>query len=70
MDHGPLEYHRAISGTTRSYPTPPGIMSIHQFRNKPNKYEKNLPCDNRTQDLLILKPYLTPKMPLGYKTMG
>ncbi|MFS7927770.1 hypothetical protein Hanom_Chr04g00313041 [Helianthus anomalus] len=35
-----LEYNRAISGTTRSYPSPLGIMPIHQFRRKPNKYEK------------------------------
>ncbi|MFS7946488.1 hypothetical protein Hanom_Chr06g00536861 [Helianthus anomalus] len=28
------------------------------------------PCGNRTQDLLVAKPYLTPKMPLGYKAMG
>ncbi|MFS7889826.1 hypothetical protein Hanom_Chr00s000005g01611621 [Helianthus anomalus] len=37
---GPLEYHRATSGTTRSYPSSLDIMSIHQFRRKPNKYEK------------------------------
>ncbi|MFS7944275.1 hypothetical protein Hanom_Chr06g00510161 [Helianthus anomalus] len=37
---GPLEYHRATSGTTRSYPSPLGIMPIHQFRSKPNKYGK------------------------------
>ncbi|MFS7945043.1 hypothetical protein Hanom_Chr06g00519321 [Helianthus anomalus] len=37
---GSLEYHRATSGTIRSYPSPLGIMSIHQFRRKPNKYEK------------------------------
>ncbi|MFS7939144.1 hypothetical protein Hanom_Chr05g00448291 [Helianthus anomalus] len=37
---GPLEYHRATSGTTRSYPSPLGIMPIHQFRRKPNKYGK------------------------------
>ncbi|MFS8009794.1 hypothetical protein Hanom_Chr14g01289541 [Helianthus anomalus] len=37
---GPLEYHRATSGTTRSYPSPLDIMSIHQFRRKPNKYGK------------------------------
>ncbi|MFS7955305.1 hypothetical protein Hanom_Chr07g00641111 [Helianthus anomalus] len=36
----PLEYHRATSRTTRSYPSPLGIMPIHQFRRKPNKYEK------------------------------
>ncbi|MFS7949699.1 hypothetical protein Hanom_Chr06g00574651 [Helianthus anomalus] len=36
---GPLEYHRVTSGTTRSYPSPLGIiMPIHQFRRKPNKY--------------------------------
>ncbi|MFS7996504.1 hypothetical protein Hanom_Chr12g01130711 [Helianthus anomalus] len=28
------------------------------------------PCKNRTQDLLVPKPYHTPKMPLGYKAMG
>ncbi|KAM0061762.1 hypothetical protein Hdeb2414_s0004g00139921 [Helianthus debilis subsp. tardiflorus] len=39
---GPLEYHRVTSGTTRSYPSPLGILPIHQFRRKPNKYEKNL----------------------------
>ncbi|MFS8000775.1 hypothetical protein Hanom_Chr13g01182421 [Helianthus anomalus] len=37
---GPLEYHLATSGTTRSYPSPLGIMSIHQFRRKPNIYGK------------------------------
>ncbi|MFS8026434.1 hypothetical protein Hanom_Chr16g01486681 [Helianthus anomalus] len=37
---GPLEYYRATSGTTRSYPSPLGIMSIHQFRRKTNKYVK------------------------------
>ncbi|MFS7918808.1 hypothetical protein Hanom_Chr03g00205491 [Helianthus anomalus] len=37
---GPLEYHRAISETTRSYPSPLGIMPILQFRSKPNKYRK------------------------------
>ncbi|MFS7895212.1 hypothetical protein Hanom_Chr00s002522g01701121 [Helianthus anomalus] len=66
----PLEYHRATCGTTRSYPSPLGIMSIHQFRSKPNKYGKKLPCGNRTQDLLVPKPYPTHKMPQGYKAMG
>ncbi|KAF5795554.1 hypothetical protein HanXRQr2_Chr08g0341061 [Helianthus annuus] len=28
------------------------------------------PCRNRTQDLLVPKPYPTTKMPLGYKAMG
>ncbi|MFS7982871.1 hypothetical protein Hanom_Chr11g00967871 [Helianthus anomalus] len=37
---GSLEYHCAINGTTRSYPSPLGIMHIHQFRRKPNKYGK------------------------------
>ncbi|MFS8030482.1 hypothetical protein Hanom_Chr17g01534581 [Helianthus anomalus] len=37
---GPLQYHRATSGTTRSYPAPLGIMYIHQFKRKPNKYGK------------------------------
>ncbi|KAJ0682942.1 hypothetical protein HanPI659440_Chr16g0652911 [Helianthus annuus] len=37
---GSLEYHRATSGTTRSYPSRLGIIHIHQFRRKPNKYEK------------------------------
>ncbi|MFS8024425.1 hypothetical protein Hanom_Chr16g01463101 [Helianthus anomalus] len=32
--------HCATSGTTRSYPSPLGIMHIHQFRRKPNKYGK------------------------------
>ncbi|KAJ0484909.1 hypothetical protein HanHA89_Chr14g0562141 [Helianthus annuus] len=36
---GPLEYHRATRGTTRSYPSPLGIMP-HQFRRKPNKHGK------------------------------
>ncbi|MFS7967889.1 hypothetical protein Hanom_Chr09g00791101 [Helianthus anomalus] len=54
----PLEYHRATSGTTRLYPSPLGIMPIHQFRRKPNKYGKT-PCRNRTQDLLVPEPYLT-----------
>ncbi|MFS8013546.1 hypothetical protein Hanom_Chr14g01334221 [Helianthus anomalus] len=58
---GLLNYHRAISGTTRSYPSPPGIiMSIHQFRRKPNTYGKNPHCGNRTQDLLVSKSYPTP----------
>ncbi|MFS7949943.1 hypothetical protein Hanom_Chr06g00577561 [Helianthus anomalus] len=38
MTDRPLEYHRATSGTTRSYPSPLGILPIHQFRRKPNKY--------------------------------
>ncbi|MFS8033450.1 hypothetical protein Hanom_Chr17g01569721 [Helianthus anomalus] len=36
-------YIDTYSGTTQSYPSgpsPPGIMSIHQFRRKPNKYGK------------------------------
>ncbi|MFS7950486.1 hypothetical protein Hanom_Chr07g00583831 [Helianthus anomalus] len=37
---GPLKYYRAISGTTRSYPSPLSIMSIYQFSRKPNKYGK------------------------------
>ncbi|MFS7899665.1 hypothetical protein Hanom_Chr00s071463g01789091 [Helianthus anomalus] len=36
---GPLEYHRATRGTTRSYPSPLGIMP-HQFSRKPNKHGK------------------------------
>ncbi|MFS7964188.1 hypothetical protein Hanom_Chr08g00747271 [Helianthus anomalus] len=40
---GPLEYHRATSGTTRSYSSPLVIMPIHQFRGKPNKYGKRTP---------------------------
>ncbi|MFS8030581.1 hypothetical protein Hanom_Chr17g01535681 [Helianthus anomalus] len=67
---GPLEYHRVTSGTTRLYPYPLGILLIHQFRRKPNKYGKNPFCGNRTQDLLVPKPYSTPKMPLGYKAMS
>ncbi|MFS8007543.1 hypothetical protein Hanom_Chr14g01262251 [Helianthus anomalus] len=39
---GPLEYHRDTSGTTRSYPSPLGIMPTHQFRSKLNKYGKKL----------------------------
>ncbi|MFS8017315.1 hypothetical protein Hanom_Chr15g01378931 [Helianthus anomalus] len=39
---GPLEYHRAISGTTRSYQSPQAIMPVHKFRRKPNKSGKNL----------------------------
>ncbi|MFS7950514.1 hypothetical protein Hanom_Chr07g00584151 [Helianthus anomalus] len=42
---GPMEYHRATSGTTRNYPSPLVIMPIHQFIRKPNKYEKNLVVD-------------------------
>ncbi|MFS7965417.1 hypothetical protein Hanom_Chr09g00762011 [Helianthus anomalus] len=38
---GPLEYHRAINRIIRSYPSPLGIMSIHQFRRNPNNYGKN-----------------------------
>ncbi|MFS8026167.1 hypothetical protein Hanom_Chr16g01483721 [Helianthus anomalus] len=45
-------------------------MPIHRFRRKPNKYGKNPPCGNRTQDLLVSKSYPTTKMPLGYKAMG
>ncbi|MFS8018032.1 hypothetical protein Hanom_Chr15g01387391 [Helianthus anomalus] len=37
---GPLEYHRVTRGTTRSYPSPLGIMP-QQFRRKPNKHGKN-----------------------------
>ncbi|MFS7954673.1 hypothetical protein Hanom_Chr07g00633291 [Helianthus anomalus] len=37
--HRPLEYQRATRGTTRSYPSPLGIMS-HQFRRKLNKHGK------------------------------
>ncbi|MFS8019407.1 hypothetical protein Hanom_Chr15g01403421 [Helianthus anomalus] len=37
---GPLEFHRATSGTTRSYLSPLGIIPIHQFRKKTNKYGK------------------------------
>ncbi|MFS8028093.1 hypothetical protein Hanom_Chr16g01506441 [Helianthus anomalus] len=40
ITNGPLEYHRVTSGTTRSYPSPLGLMPIHQFRRKPNKYGK------------------------------
>ncbi|MFS8025528.1 hypothetical protein Hanom_Chr16g01476151 [Helianthus anomalus] len=58
---GPLEYHRATSGTTRSYPSPLDIMPIHQFKRKPNRYGKNPRCGNRTQDLLVPKPYPTPR---------
>ncbi|MFS7924360.1 hypothetical protein Hanom_Chr03g00271661 [Helianthus anomalus] len=36
----PLKYHRATDGTTKSYPSPLGIILIHQFKRKPNKYEK------------------------------
>ncbi|MFS7923688.1 hypothetical protein Hanom_Chr03g00263711 [Helianthus anomalus] len=45
-------------------------MSVHQFRRKHNKYEKNSPCENRTQELLVPKSYPNPKVPLGYKAMG
>ncbi|MFS7997207.1 hypothetical protein Hanom_Chr12g01138951 [Helianthus anomalus] len=54
---GALEYNRATSGTTRSYPSPLDIMHIHQFRCKHNKYGFR----NRTQYILITKPYLTLK---------
>ncbi|MFS7948028.1 hypothetical protein Hanom_Chr06g00555141 [Helianthus anomalus] len=40
LTDGPLEYHRATSESTRSYPSPLGIMHIYQFRGKPNKYRK------------------------------
>ncbi|MFS7940032.1 hypothetical protein Hanom_Chr05g00458881 [Helianthus anomalus] len=33
---GPLDF----SGIIRSYQSPLGIMPIHQFRKKPNKYGK------------------------------
>ncbi|MFS7979628.1 hypothetical protein Hanom_Chr10g00929941 [Helianthus anomalus] len=39
----PLEYHRGTSRTTRSYLSPQGIMPIHKFRRKPNKYGKKNP---------------------------
>ncbi|MFS8024147.1 hypothetical protein Hanom_Chr16g01459811 [Helianthus anomalus] len=42
-------------------------MAIHQFRRKSNNYGKSPSCENRTQDLLVPKPYPTPKMPLGYE---
>ncbi|MFS7903557.1 hypothetical protein Hanom_Chr01g00025431 [Helianthus anomalus] len=31
---GPLMYHCVTSETTRSYPSPLGIMLIHQFKRK------------------------------------
>ncbi|MFS7942963.1 hypothetical protein Hanom_Chr06g00494691 [Helianthus anomalus] len=37
---GLLKYHRVTSGTTRLYHLHYAIMSIHQFRRKPNKYGK------------------------------
>ncbi|MFS7986770.1 hypothetical protein Hanom_Chr11g01014181 [Helianthus anomalus] len=40
ITNGPLEYHHATNRTTRSYPSPLGIMHMHQFRRKPNKYGK------------------------------
>ncbi|MFS7939118.1 hypothetical protein Hanom_Chr05g00447951 [Helianthus anomalus] len=39
---GLLEYHRVTGGITRSYPSPLGIMSIHQFKSKHNKYGKRI----------------------------
>ncbi|MFS7972807.1 hypothetical protein Hanom_Chr09g00849181 [Helianthus anomalus] len=44
-----FEYHRATSGTTRSYPSPLHIMSIHQFRRKHNKYGKNYTVGKMSQ---------------------
>ncbi|MFS7954163.1 hypothetical protein Hanom_Chr07g00627071 [Helianthus anomalus] len=44
-------------------------MSIHKFRSKPNRYGKP-PCENRTQNLLVSKFYLTLKMAVDYKTVG
>ncbi|MFS7949931.1 hypothetical protein Hanom_Chr06g00577431 [Helianthus anomalus] len=64
----PLEYHRATSRTTRSYPSPLGIMP-HQFRRKPNKYRKT-PLWESNPGPISLKSYPTPKIPLGYKAMG
>ncbi|MFS7945115.1 hypothetical protein Hanom_Chr06g00520221 [Helianthus anomalus] len=64
-----LEYHHVISGITRSYPSPLGIMHIHKFKRKPNKYEKNLlvKIEPRTYWFKVLSH---PKIPLGYKAMG
>ncbi|MFS7974772.1 hypothetical protein Hanom_Chr10g00872601 [Helianthus anomalus] len=39
---GPLEYHRATSGTTRSYPSPLGIMPIQQSGGNPINMENPL----------------------------
>ncbi|MFS8022894.1 hypothetical protein Hanom_Chr16g01444881 [Helianthus anomalus] len=36
-----LEYYRVNSVTTRSYPSLVGMLPIHRFRSKPNKYGKN-----------------------------
>ncbi|MFS8018857.1 hypothetical protein Hanom_Chr15g01396981 [Helianthus anomalus] len=61
---GPLEYYRVISGTTRSYPSPLGIMSIHQFRRKLNKYGKT-PLWESNPSPISPKSYPTLKIPLG-----
>ncbi|MFS7927765.1 hypothetical protein Hanom_Chr04g00312981 [Helianthus anomalus] len=53
----PLEYNRVISGTTRSYSSPLGIMPIHKFMKKPNKYEKT--------PLVRMNP-----RPIGHKTLS
>ncbi|MFS8027254.1 hypothetical protein Hanom_Chr16g01496501 [Helianthus anomalus] len=66
---GSLEYHRATSETTRSYPSPLGIMPIHQFRRKPNKYGKN-PLWESNPEPIGPKALSHPQMPLGYKAMG
>ncbi|MFS7926081.1 hypothetical protein Hanom_Chr04g00292811 [Helianthus anomalus] len=69
INDGPLEYHRATSGTTRSYPSPLGIMPIHQFRRKPNKYGKT-PLWESNPGPIGTKALSHPKIPLGYKAMG
>ncbi|MFS7971991.1 hypothetical protein Hanom_Chr09g00839351 [Helianthus anomalus] len=50
MTDRPLEYHRVTSGTTRSYSSLLGIMHIHQFRRKPDKYGNRTERINRLYD--------------------
>ncbi|MFS7964715.1 hypothetical protein Hanom_Chr08g00753601 [Helianthus anomalus] len=56
-----LEYYRATSGTTRSYPSPLGIMAIHQFRRKPNKCGKKLRLWKSNPGPIGSKTLSTPK---------
>ncbi|MFS7896731.1 hypothetical protein Hanom_Chr00s005691g01729811 [Helianthus anomalus] len=64
----PLEYYHVTSGTTRSYSSSLGIMSIHQFKRKPNIYEKNIlvGIEPRTFGPKVLTH---PEMSLDYKDM-
>ncbi|MFS7997621.1 hypothetical protein Hanom_Chr12g01143931 [Helianthus anomalus] len=66
---GSVEYHRATSGITRSYPSLLGIMPIHQFRRKLNKYGKTHLCKSNAgpNNPKILSHS---KITLGYRVIG